>query len=98
MSYDLAPEAEQDLADASDYYLGEAGAAVALSFLARFEKVANLLVLFPSIGTKTSKGRRWFPLGDYPYSVLYREHDGVLRISAVFHQMQRPRHWQRREP
>jgi plasmid stabilization system protein ParE len=98
VSYVLTPEAEAELAEALDYYLAEAGAKVALDFLARFEAIAALLVLFPGIGTLTTKGRRWFPLGSYPYAILYRAHEGVIRISAVFHQMRRPGYWRRRAP
>lgn len=44
MSYWLHPEAEAELGDAAVYYLEHASRAVALAFLAEFERVRDLLI------------------------------------------------------
>lgn len=86
MSYSLHPGAEQDVADALDYYMEQAGPVVAGRFLAEFEYVAKLLVENPGFGTPTEKGRRTFPLRVFPYSVVYRSVENNIRILIVRHQ------------
>lgn len=90
MSYSLHPEAEQDLADAMDFYVERAGALVAERFLAEFQRVAELLVEHPGFGTVTINGRRVFPLRVFPYSIVYRPLPSSIRIIVVRHQRRRP--------
>lgn len=94
----LTAEAEAELAEAVAFYAGNVSMTVARNFLARFEEKAQLLAEFPGIGTPTTKGRRLFPIGRYPYSILYRVHEGTVRISAVAAHARRPRYWQKRTP
>jgi toxin ParE1/3/4 len=58
--------------------------------LIKFEEKAQLLAEFLGIGTPTTKGRRLFPIGRGPYSMLYRIQDGAVRISAIAHHSRRP--------
>jgi plasmid stabilization system protein ParE len=90
LTYTLHAKAEIDLATAVDFYKAEAGRVVAERFISEFERVANLLVEHPGLGTPTSKGRKVFPLQIFPYSVVYRDIDGVIRILVVRHQHRRP--------
>ena len=98
MSYFLTPEAEVELAEAVDFYLLNAGPADARNFIYMFEEKARLVVQFPGLGAPTTNGRHLFPLGRYPYSILYRSDNGVVRISAIAHQTRRPKYWQSRSP
>jgi plasmid stabilization system protein ParE len=90
VTYALHPGAEQDLADALDFYTEQAGVLVAQSFLSEFERVAELLVEHPGIGTPTTRGRRVFPLRVFPYSVVYRSLETSIRILVVRHQHRKP--------
>jgi plasmid stabilization system protein ParE len=90
MTYSLHPGAEHDVADALDFYREHAGAAVAERFLEEFERVANLLVEYPSLGIPTTRGRRAFPLKVFPYSVVYRNLESSIRILIVRHQHRKP--------
>ena len=90
MIYLLHSRAEQDIADALDFYEEQAGFAVAERFLGEFERVAKLLVEYPGLGTPTKKGRRTFPLQVFPYSVVYRRMDSGLLILVVRHQRRKP--------
>lgn len=65
MTYSLHQGAEQDVADALDFYTQQAGLPVAQRFLDEFERVAKLLVMHPGFGTPTTKGRRVFPLRSF---------------------------------
>ncbi|MBE7417565.1 MAG: type II toxin-antitoxin system RelE/ParE family toxin [Ideonella sp.] len=98
MSYVLAPEAEEELAQVVTFYAQHVSLNVARNFLLRFEEKAQLLTEFPGIGTPTTKGRRLFPIGRYPYSILYRAHEGTIRISAIAAHARRPGYWQKRQP
>jgi plasmid stabilization system protein ParE len=88
--YSLHPGAEQDIADALDFYAEQAGLLVAQRFLTEFERVAQLLVEHPGFGTPTTKGRRVFPLRIFPYSVVYRSLEASVRIIVVRHQHRKP--------
>ncbi len=82
MSYSLHRGAELDLLAAAQFYAREGGRKLADRFLAEFERVAQLLEAFPGIGTPT-EDRRTHPLQGFPYSVIYREQGGHIRILVV---------------
>jgi plasmid stabilization system protein ParE len=90
VTYSLHPGAEQDIADALDFYSERAGQLVAQRFLDEFERVAKLLVAHPELGTPSTKGRRLFPLRVFPYSVVYRSLETGIRIIVVRHQHRKP--------
>jgi plasmid stabilization system protein ParE len=90
MTYTLHPGAEQDIADALDFYKEQAGPVVAARFLEEFERAANLLMNHPGIGTPSARGRRVFPLRIFPYSVVYRNLENSIRILIVRHQHRKP--------
>jgi len=83
MTYSLHREAERDLLEAARFYRQEGGARLANRFLSEFERVARLLVEFPAIGTLADDLRRVHPLHDFPYSVIYRENGGHVRVLVV---------------
>jgi len=90
MNYSLHPGAESDIAEALDFYLERAGAAVAERFIDEFERVVELLIQHPAFGTPTTRGRRSYPLKIFPYSVVYRALDNDIRILVVRHQHRKP--------
>jgi plasmid stabilization system protein ParE len=96
VSYVLTPEAELELVDAATFCRTHFGPVAAENFLVTFESKVRLIADFPGVGTTTSKGRRLFPVGRYPFSILYRVEDGVTRISAIAHHGRKPAYWQRR--
>lgn len=90
MTWSLHPDAEQDIAEALDFYVQEAGAVVAQRFLSEFERVAALLLAHLGFGTPDAKGRRIFPMRVFPYSVVYRSVGTGIRIIVVRHQHRKP--------
>lgn len=90
MSYSLHPGAEQDVADALDFYAEKAGPLVAMRFLQEFERVVDLLVEHPGFGTPIPNGRRVFPMRFFPYSVVYRSLEAGIRVIVVRHQRRKP--------
>lgn len=88
--YSLHPGAEQDIADALDFYRERAGLMVAQRFLDEFERIASLLVDNPHAGVSVTQGRRVFPFHVFPYSVVYRSLESGVRIIVVRHQYRSP--------
>ena len=76
MTYSLHPGAEQDIADALDFYAEQAGSLVARRFLSEFERVAQLLLEHPGLGThRPRKVAAYFRCG----SLRTRSHIEALR-------------------
>jgi toxin ParE1/3/4 len=98
VTYRLSPIADTELSEAVEFYALNVSPAVARNFLTTFEEKARLLVEFPHIGTPTTKGRRLFLIGRYPYSILYRPDGGEIYISAIAGHFRRPKYWERRKP
>jgi plasmid stabilization system protein ParE len=90
MTYTVHPSAERDLAEASDFYVSQAGEAVARRFLAEFERVALLLARRPDAGSEIRANRRKFNLAVFPYTVIYRKVDVGIQVLVVRHQSRRP--------
>jgi len=90
MTYSLHPGAENDIANALDFYSAQAGIVVAKRFLEEFEHVAKLMDEHPGLGTPTTRGRRTFPLKVFPYLVVYRNLESSIRILIVRHQHRKP--------
>lgn len=90
-SKDIVPRAlaEQDVNDALDFYLAEAGQQVALRFIDELERAYRLIGERPEVGSSRCAyeldlpGLRSWPLRDYPYAVFYvarEEHIDVWRV------------------
>lgn len=97
VSYVLSPEAEIELSDAARFCRTHFGPIAADNFLSTFESKACLIGNHPGVGTATLKGRRLYPIGRYPFSMLYRVEEGIVRIIAIAHHGRRPGYAQRRK-
>ncbi|HET7863310.1 MAG TPA: type II toxin-antitoxin system RelE/ParE family toxin [Burkholderiaceae bacterium] len=89
MTYELHPKVEQDLDEAAEHLAQRASPRTVARFLAEFERVVNLIVEHPGIGTPMSRGRRIHPFRVFKYSVVYRLVDGKPRILLVRHKRRR---------
>jgi plasmid stabilization system protein ParE len=96
VSYTLHSGAERDIANALDFYVEQAGLVVAERFLAEFERVTQLLLAYPDLGTPMPNGRRTFALKVFPYSIVYRNLASGLQILIVRHQHRKPNYAQNR--
>ena len=96
MNYSLHRGAELDLFEAARFYRQEGGAKLASRFLNEFERVTKLLAEFPGIGSPCGDLRRVYPLHDFPYSVIYREINGHIRVLVVRGHFRDPEHGQAR--
>ena len=85
MTYSLHRGAADDVAEAARFYRREGGRALAIRFVNEFERVAKLVSKNPGLGTPTEDDRHWFPLYDFPYSIIYAPHEEGIRIFVVRH-------------
>ena len=97
MRYSLHPEVEADLDEAALHLQQHASPMAAAKFLAEFERVANLLVEHPGLGTPMSRGRKIHPLKVFKYSVVYRMLEDRVRILVVRHRRRKPSYGNARE-
>ena len=88
--------AELDLAQVARLCRREGGRAVAARFFDEFERVANVLVEHPGIGTPTDDERRCLPLTGFPYSAIYRPSESSIRILVVRHKNRDSEHGEQR--
>jgi plasmid stabilization system protein ParE len=86
----LHPGAEQDIAAAAAFYESEGSPALAARFLEEFERVAQLVLASPGLGTPRARGRRGFPTTGFPYTVIYRPVVDGIRVLVVKHDRRRP--------
>jgi plasmid stabilization system protein ParE len=96
MTYSLHRGAELDLLEAARFYRQEGGPELATRFLDEFHRVVNLLLEFPGLGTPADESRRVHILQDFPYSVIYREDRGTIRVLVVRSQYRDPEHGETR--
>lgn len=96
MTYSLHRGAELDLIEAAHFYRREGGAKLANRFLKEFERVVEMLILFPGVGTSAEEVRRTHPLQDFPYSVIYRDGGRHIRVLVVRGQLRDPEHGESR--
>ena len=90
MNYSLHPGAEEDIADALDFYAQHASPVIAQRFYNEFARAVNLLVESPGLGKPSRKDRRIFPLQVFPYLIVYRELGSEIRVIVVRHQHRKP--------
>ncbi|MCC6851318.1 MAG: type II toxin-antitoxin system RelE/ParE family toxin [Rubrivivax sp.] len=89
MTHSVHPKVESDLDEAAKHLAKHASARTLARFFAEYERVVNLLVEHPGIGTPMSRGRRIHPFRVFKYSVVYRLVDGNPRILLVRHRRRR---------
>lgn len=90
MRFSLHPEAEHDIAEATDFYAEQAGRTAAERFLDEVERAIRHLVEYPDLGVPFARSRRMFPLNIFPYALVYRATESGIRILIVRHQHRKP--------
>jgi len=93
MSYVFHPAAEAEHLESIAFYeskLPGLGAA----YLAEFENVMKRVCDGPQrYPIEKEPDIRRILMNRFPFTVLYREKDGVVQVLAVAHQRRRPRYW-----
>lgn len=93
----IIPLALAELHDAAAFYAAKANAGLGLTFVAEFERTANLILENPMLGAIFRGTLRRHLLRRFPYSVIYQITAEELRIIAVAHHRRRPGFWKGRK-
>jgi plasmid stabilization system protein ParE len=97
MSYALVvrPEAEQDLADARDWYDGQREG-LGIEFLNAVDEAFDRIRETPELYAAEYRGVRRVALNRFPYVVYHRISGQTVEVIAVQHGSRHPRGWRSR--
>jgi len=90
------PDAEAEYESALDWYM-ERSIRAADRFEAAFDAAIQIIAESPKLYPLLDDRHRYSLLRRYPYSVIYRLDDGMVRIVAVAHSKRLPGYWIGRE-
>ena len=94
-SVELHPAADEELLEATEWYLARSAAAAA-GFVREIEHALARIAEAPAQYPITRLGRRRYVLLNYPYDVVYRVTGSVVEIIAIAHHARRPAYWRGR--
>ncbi len=95
MKYEFHPEAEQELYEAALRYESEV-AGLGRRFGEEVERVVQLLLEHPELGSRLDNDLRHFILRRFPFSIVYAAATDLVYIVAVAHGSREPGYWQPR--
>lgn len=95
MKFEFHPEAEQELYDAALRYESEV-AGLGRRFGDEIERIVQLLLENPELGSRVGDGLRHFVLRRFPFSVVYAVAADLVYIVAVAHGSREPHYWRNR--
>ena len=95
MRYEFHPEAEQDLYEAALRYESEVPE-LGLRFGGEVERVIELLLEHPELGSRLDENLRHFVLRKFPFSIVYAVVSDLVLIVAVAHGSREPGYWRPR--
>lgn len=94
MKVEFLPAAARELIEASEHYEGQLSG-LGSAFAAEVERRCALLVELTSIGEKLDSIHRRLPLRRFPYAIIFRHDEHVIRVVAIAHRRRKPRYWAR---
>lgn len=95
MKYEFHPEAEQELVEAALRYEAEIPG-LGYRFADEVERVIQLLLDHPELGSKVDDDLRHFVLSKFPFSIVYATTMHVIQVVAVAHGSREPEYWRSR--
>jgi len=92
MKYEFHPEAEQELYESASRYEAEV-LGLGLRFAEEVERVIELLLEHPDLGSRLDDDLRHFVLRKFPFSIVYAVVRDLVYIVAVAHGSREPGYW-----
>jgi hypothetical protein len=96
MTVEFNPAADLELGEAIAYY-NEARAGLGEAFLFEVRKAVDRIVAMPNAWAMVSRRARRCRVRRFPYGVVYRKTDSLIRIIAVMHLHRKPGYWKDRK-
>ena len=97
MRLEVAPTALADLDEGAAFYEERGGIELRTTFIAEFDRVAQLILSRPDTGKVTLANRRRYLMRRFPYSIIYQITADTVRIVAAAHQSRHPAYWASRK-
>jgi toxin ParE1/3/4 len=94
-SVSFHPEADEELLEATEWYIKRSPTAAA-GFVRDIEHAVARIAEAPERYPRTRFGRRRFVLLNYPYDLVYRVLRDEIEIIAIAHHARRPAYWRGR--
>lgn len=91
----VRPEAEQDLAEAYDWYENQV-TGLGVDFLDAVDSTFETITSNPHFYRKIHRNLRRALLRRFPYGVFYLEGELTVTVIAVIHGRRDPKRWQKR--
>ena len=88
-------EAENELISITDYY-NDVNPNIKNRFLEEFYDKIQLISISPNIFQKYKYKTRKCVMKNYPYNLIFKEHDEKIYIIAIAHQKRRLNYWIKR--
>lgn len=95
MNYEFHPDAERELYEAALRYEFEVKG-LGRRFSDEVERVIQLLLEHPDLGSRVDDDLRHFVLRHFPFSVVYALRSDLLFVVAVAHSSREPGYWRLR--
>ena len=93
----IAPEAEQDIADAYAWYEGQR-VGLGEEFLSRVDACIQATRRNPELHPIVHENYRRALVRRFPYAVFYEFADDTVTVYCIFHTARDPQRWRRRLP
>lgn len=93
----VAPEAEQDIAEAYEWYEGKRFG-LGEEFLSRVDACIQGILRNPELHRVIYENYRRNLVRRFPYAIFYEYADGVVTVYCVFHTSRDPQKWRLRLP
>lgn len=93
----VAPEAEQDLAEAYEWYEHQR-TGLDEEFLGCVDACIEALSRSPGTYAVVHENYRRALVRRFPYAIFYENHDDVVTVFCVFHTARDPKKWRQRLP
>ncbi len=86
------PDISQEIKKSYKWYQKQA-IGLGDDFLDELEDAYQVISQLPGTWPLFQKGFRRYLLAHFPFSVIYREHDGFIYIVAIMHNSRKPGYW-----
>jgi plasmid stabilization system protein ParE len=84
--------ADLDILEAARFYRQQVGPKLAARFLDEIDRVIDMLVAFPGLGTPADEARRIHMPQGFPCSAIYPDEGHRIRVLVVRSQYRDPQH------
>lgn len=87
------PEALAEVEEAARWYRTNGGARTSHTFSQEIRRIVELAVEQPGLGSPGLHGTSRLYLRRFPYTLIFRIQNDILRVIAIAHQSRRPGYW-----